>query len=299
MAQSSTVRLVTEAAAAATYATKQSVVDLTTDVADKADLDSPQFTGTVRIGGATLPTNIVGASRPGVTLIFSDVDPGVLDDGEVWVRDGDDVLTLPTTNPSSEQVVTIRPNGTQGSVPLSNVGSGGGGGSSSIRVADLPRGWVMPHRGAGSAIAPENTLEAFQLGASYGLGIIDGGDWYTTSDGALVCMNDSTIDRTTTGTGAVTDLTARQAQSLTVDASVWFGGNYADTTLPSAERLFGTFARAAVTVPEPKSLAAANALAAVIDRMGLQENVLPNSSPATRATSTATARRSTTSSIPT
>lgn len=276
MAQSSNVRLVTEAAGAAAYASRQSIVDLTAAVDDKADLDSPAFTGTVRIGGATLPTNIVGASRPGVTLIFSDVDPGVLDDGEVWVRDGDDVLTLPTTNPSAEQVVTIRADGTQGSIPLSNVGSGGGGtGSGGPRVTDLARGWVCPARGAGSALAPEETYEAFKLGASYGLGIIDGGDWWTTSDGALVCMYDSTIDRTTTGSGAVTDMTARQAQTLVVDAATWFGGNYADTTPPTAEMVLGTFSRSSVMMPEPKSLAAANALAALVGRMGLQQGVLP------------------------
>lgn len=145
-----------------------------------------------------------------------------------------------------------------------------------LRVADLPRPLVIPHRGAGANLAPENTMVGFRIGASYGLGLVDGGDWNVTSDGALVCIHDSTVDRTTTGTGNVSLLTSQRAQFLPVDPSTWFGPGFPDTVLPTAEQVFGEIGDVAVITPEPKSQAAADACAALVQRLGLQEFCIPN-----------------------
>ena len=87
---------------------------------------------------------------------------------------------------------------------------------------------VEAHRGY-SAIAPENTLASIRAGA----GIADLTEWdvRVTADGALVVMQDSTVDRTTNGTGAVSALTLAQFQSL--DAGSWFSPAYAGEPPPT------------------------------------------------------------------
>jgi len=74
---------------------------------------------------------------------------------------------------------------------------------------------IYAHRGA-SQIAPENTLEAFQLAMKMGA---DGFelDVHLSLDGELVVIHDETVDRTTDGTGFVRDMTLAQLKAL--DAS--------------------------------------------------------------------------------
>jgi len=50
-------------------------------------------------------------------------------------------------------------------------------------------------------------------------------------DGELVTMHDATVDRTTNGTGAVTDLTFEELRSL--DAGSWKSPEYAGTRIPT------------------------------------------------------------------
>ncbi len=69
------------------------------------------------------------------------------------------------------------------------------------------RGWPvnLAHRGA-SARAPENTLEAFRLAVESGAGGLEL-DVHLTRDGHVVVIHDSTLDRTTDGTGPVANMT--------------------------------------------------------------------------------------------
>ena len=71
---------------------------------------------------------------------------------------------------------------------------------------------VFAHRGASRA-QPENTLAAFALAFEQGA---DGSelDVALSADGIPVVMHDSTVDRTTTGAGAVEALTLEQLQAL-------------------------------------------------------------------------------------
>ena len=71
---------------------------------------------------------------------------------------------------------------------------------------------LIAHRG-GTVAAPENTLAAFENA------IRQGADWLEfdvqrTSDGVLVVFHDETVDRTTDGSGRLTDLTFEQVRAL-------------------------------------------------------------------------------------
>lgn len=80
------------------------------------------------------------------------------------------------------------------------------------------RFYNIAHRGGGG-IAPEETMEAFA--ASYALGVdVFEIDINSTSDDVLVLMHDTTIDRTTDGTGSVNDFTWDELSQL--DAAYFY-----------------------------------------------------------------------------
>jgi glycerophosphoryl diester phosphodiesterase len=70
----------------------------------------------------------------------------------------------------------------------------------------------LAHRGA-SALAPENTIEAFRLAVEAGAGGLEL-DVHMTSDGHIVVIHDATVDRTTSGTGAVSEMTLDELRRL-------------------------------------------------------------------------------------
>lgn len=73
----------------------------------------------------------------------------------------------------------------------------------------------LAHRGA-SSLAPENTIEAFELaGKAKAFGIET--DIQCTSDGKLICMHDPTVDRTTNGTGKISNMSLNQIKKLKID----------------------------------------------------------------------------------
>lgn len=67
---------------------------------------------------------------------------------------------------------------------------------------------VIAHRGA-SAEAPENSLEALELGMTLGADAIEL-DVRRTADGALLVIHDPTLDRTTDASGRIADYTRRE-----------------------------------------------------------------------------------------
>lgn len=71
---------------------------------------------------------------------------------------------------------------------------------------------VFAHRGA-SGYAPENTLEAFALAGEQGAQGIEL-DVQLTKDGEVVVIHDETIDRVSTGKGAVRDYTLEELRSF-------------------------------------------------------------------------------------
>ena len=94
---------------------------------------------------------------------------------------------------------------------------------------------VMAHRGD-SGNAPENTLAAFQQAIEMGADWIEL-DVRLTQDGTLVVMHDHTVDRTTSGRGAVADMTYAEIRAL--DAGSWFGAAFTGERVPSLQDALG------------------------------------------------------------
>lgn len=67
---------------------------------------------------------------------------------------------------------------------------------------------IIGHRGA-AGLAPENTLLSFRKALNLGVHMIEL-DIHETLDGHLVCIHDSSVDRTTDGTGNVAELTLQE-----------------------------------------------------------------------------------------
>jgi len=88
---------------------------------------------------------------------------------------------------------------------------------------------VIAHRGA-SSYAPENTFAAFDLALRMGVRHLEL-DVHATGDNHLVVIHDDTVDRTTSGTGAVASHTLAELQEL--DAGSWFGAGFAGERLPA------------------------------------------------------------------
>lgn len=85
------------------------------------------------------------------------------------------------------------------------------------------------HRGD-NKVAPENTVPAIALAAEKGAHQIEF-DVAMSSDGQLVIMHDPTVDRTTDGTGAVTQMSFDELRRL--DAGGWKAARYAGTPIPA------------------------------------------------------------------
>lgn len=95
----------------------------------------------------------------------------------------------------------------------------------------------VAHRGA-SGHAPENTMVAFQKGVEMKADYIEI-DVQMTKDGELVVIHDTTVDRTTNGTGKVGDLTLEEIRQL--DAGSWFSEAYVGEAVPTFEEVLDEF----------------------------------------------------------
>ncbi|MFC9396339.1 glycerophosphodiester phosphodiesterase [Streptomyces sp. NPDC057027] len=97
-----------------------------------------------------------------------------------------------------------------------------------MRAAGAPL-TVIAHRGAPSA-APENTLVSDEVARRGGAVWIEN-DVQPSKDGVPYILHDTTVDRTTDGTGAIRSLTSAQLDAL--DAGSWFAPAYAGTRVPT------------------------------------------------------------------
>ena len=98
---------------------------------------------------------------------------------------------------------------------------------------ELPQPVVFAHRGA-SAHAPENTLAAFQLAVQHGAPAIEL-DVKMSADGQVIVMHDATVDRTTDGTGKVSQITLAEIKNL--DAGASFDIEYRGEPVPTLEEV--------------------------------------------------------------
>ncbi len=99
-------------------------------------------------------------------------------------------------------------------------------------AAEPPQPLIVAHRGL-LRYAPENTLANFRACLELRLGFEF--DVERTKDGHLVCIHDGTVDRTTNGTGKVSEMTLAQIREL--DAGSWFDLKFTGEKVPTVEKV--------------------------------------------------------------
>ncbi len=92
---------------------------------------------------------------------------------------------------------------------------------------------IQAHRGA-SAYAPENTLPSFQLAVDMGADGIEC-DIHLSKDGRFIVCHDDKVDRTSNGTGSISDLTLAEIKSL--DFGAKYDAKFAGTSAPTLEEM--------------------------------------------------------------
>jgi len=93
---------------------------------------------------------------------------------------------------------------------------------------------VIAHRGA-SAHAPENTIASFQLAKLHHADAIEF-DVKLSADRQVVVIHDSTVDRTTNGSGKVSDLSLAEIKEL--DSGSKFDRQFSGEKIPSLRDVF-------------------------------------------------------------
>ena len=138
---------------------------------------------------------------------------------------------------------------------------------------------VSGHRGAGGQlgrIAPEDTLAAYRAAVVIGLDLVET-DPRPTSDGVLVNMHDTTVDRTTNGTGEVAAMTFDAIRKLSIKTDL--PGDYACEKVPTLKELLETSrGRALVLVDANKTDRVDLLVAAIRDANALDWAVFDTSS---------------------
>ncbi len=94
------------------------------------------------------------------------------------------------------------------------------GGAGTGRPATTGHPFVVAHRGA-SAQRPEHTVAAYELALQEGADGVEC-DVRLTRDGHLVCVHDRRVDRTSDGTGLVSEMTLAELREL--DFGSWHAG---------------------------------------------------------------------------
>lgn len=103
-------------------------------------------------------------------------------------------------------------------------------------LEQFPRPILLAHRGD-LAHAPENTLPSFQQAIQKGADGVEL-DAKLTSDGHVVVIHDSTVDRTSDGKGKVSSFPLNAIRKF--DAGSWFNEKFKGTQIPLLEEVFET-----------------------------------------------------------
>jgi glycerophosphoryl diester phosphodiesterase len=122
----------------------------------------------------------------------------------------------------------------------------------------------IAHRGA-SADAPEHTLAAYELALKHGADFVEP-DLQLTKDGVLVCLHDTTLERTTNvkevfpdrakevngkKTWPVAEFTLEEIQKL--DAGAWKDKKFAGQKVPTFQQMIDAVKGKAGIIPETKA----------------------------------------------
>ena len=146
-----------------------------------------------------------------------------------------------------------------------------------LGIRDLPTPWIIAHRG-GWNVAPEHTLEAYRMCVASGIRFIEP-DVQVLPDGTVVVMHDSTISRTTTGTGHVADQTAASWHSLLNDDGARLQGWATNLRCPTFEDVLREFGNRVVIVPEAKNVGAGAAIVAKLQEFNIRKDMVIIQSP--------------------
>lgn len=107
---------------------------------------------------------------------------------------------------------------------------GGSGGSSVAQAINYDLNVkAINHRGYSSE-SPENTIPAYIMSKQKGFTYVEC-DVSFTSDGVAVLLHDATIDRTSNGSGSISNMT--YAKALSYDFGSWFSDEFAGVKIPT------------------------------------------------------------------
>ena len=151
-------------------------------------------------------------------------------------------------------------------------------------MADHPSEWlkaaplVIAHRGA-SAVAPENTLAAFELAADLGAEAVEL-DAKLTGDGEAVAFHDRTLERTT-GEGG-TPGSRSLAELRLLDAGAWKSDAFRGARIPTLSEVLESVGRRLLVNIELTDYWAEQGrlverVVAVVRRQGMESRVLLSS----------------------
>lgn len=137
---------------------------------------------------------------------------------------------------------------------------------------------AIAHRGS-RLLWPENTMEAFSGAVSLGYRHLET-DLHLTRDGVLVCFHDHNLDRTTDGSGPVSDLTFDELTRLDaghchlgVDG---YGFRGRGVRVPTLEEAVLTFPDVSFVI-DLKTDGLVEPLHALIERLGLHDRLVVGS----------------------
>lgn len=138
---------------------------------------------------------------------------------------------------------------------------------------------MIAHRGA-ARIAPENTLTAFRLAAETGADAIEL-DARLSADGAVIVLHDLSLDRTTNGSGDVSDWSLTDLKAL--DAGAKFSASFEDERIPILDEVLEEVGRRILVNVELKDYESmldrrlAEAVVRIVRHHGLERRVLISS----------------------
>ena len=144
-------------------------------------------------------------------------------------------------------------------------------------LADPPL--LFAHRG-GAGLWPENTLFAFENAAKLGVDVLEL-DVHLTADDNLVVIHDSTVDRTTNGSGRVDEMTVAELKKLdagynfTPDDGATYPYRGQGVTIPTLDEVLDAFPNYRINIEiKDDNQRAAERLAEIITAHGAQDRVI-------------------------
>jgi glycerophosphoryl diester phosphodiesterase len=131
---------------------------------------------------------------------------------------------------------------------------------------------VVAHRGYSSK-APENTMAAFDMAIAAGADYFEC-DVHKCKSGEIVVIHDETVDKTTNGSGLVSDFTLEQLKELSAGYSDKFGDQFESERIPTLEEVM-KLAKGQIKVEiEIKAQALAAKVVKLVKELKMEQDVI-------------------------